>query len=125
RAYTGSQAGLNTDNDHGKAQILRVPPGRVKEAVEDRPAAIVPGVQGVPHDPKEITTLRHRGSDVTAVALAAALEADVCEIYSAVDGVFSADPRVAPSARRVPLISSEEMLDLAANGSKILMARSV
>src|SRR5699024_10703738 len=125
RAYTGSQAGLITDNDHGKAQILRVTPGRVKEAVEDGAVAIVAGFQGVSHDSKEITTLGRGGSDVTAVALAAALEADVCEIYSDVDGVFSADPRVAPSARRVPLISSEEMLDLAANGSKILMARCV
>ena len=125
RAYTGSQAGLITDNDHGKAQILRVTPGRVKEAVEDGAVAIVAGFQGVSHDSKEITTLGRGGSDVTAVALAAALEADVCEIYSDVDGVFSADPRVAPSARRVPLISSEEMLEMAANGSKILMARSV
>ncbi|QNN82304.1 aspartate kinase [Brachybacterium sp. Z12] len=125
RAYTGSQAGLITDSDHGKAQIRNVTPARIQEAVDDGAVAIVAGFQGVSHDSKEITTLGRGGSDVTAVALAAALKADVCEIYSDVDGVFSADPRIAPSARRVPLISSEEMLEMAANGSKILMARSV
>ena len=125
RAYTGSQAGLITDSDHGKAQIRDVTPARIQEAVEDGAVAIVAGFQGVSHDSKEITTLGRGGSDVTAVALAAALKADVCEIYSDVDGVFTADPRIAPSARRVPLISSEEMLEMAANGSKILMARSV
>ena len=125
RAYTGSQAGLITDSDHGKAQIRDVTPGRIREAVEDGAVAIVAGFQGVSHDSKEITTLGRGGSDVTAVALAAALDADVCEIYSDVDGVFTADPRIAPAARRVPLISSEEMLEMAANGSKILMARSV
>ena len=125
RAYTGSQAGLITDSDHGRAQIRNVTPARIKEAVEDGAVAIVAGFQGVSHDSKEITTLGRGGSDVTAVALAAALDADVCEIYSDVDGVFTADPRIAPSARRVPLIASEEMLEMAANGSKILMARSV
>jgi len=125
RAYTGSQAGLITDGDHGRAQIRDVTPGRIQEAVEDGAVAIVAGFQGVSHDSKEITTLGRGGSDITAVALAAALDADVCEIYSDVDGVFTADPRIAPSARRVPLISSEEMLEMAANGSKILMARSV
>ncbi|MGO1481214.1 MAG: aspartate kinase [Brachybacterium sp.] len=125
RAYTGSQAGLITDGDHGRAQIRDVTPGRIQEAVDEGAVAIVAGFQGVSHDSKEITTLGRGGSDVTAVALAAALNADVCEIYSDVDGVFSADPRIAPSARRVPLISSEEMLEMAANGSKILMARSV
>ncbi|GAA4518449.1 aspartate kinase [Brachybacterium paraconglomeratum] len=125
RAYTGSQAGLITDGDHGKAQIRDVTPARIQEAVDEGAVAIVAGFQGVSHDSKEITTLGRGGSDVTAVALAAALNADVCEIYSDVDGVFSADPRIAPSARRVPLISSEEMLEMAANGSKILMARSV
>ncbi|WP_394214070.1 aspartate kinase [Brachybacterium vulturis] len=125
RAYTGSQAGLITDSDHGNAQIRDVTPGRIQEAVEDGAVAIVAGFQGVSHDSKEITTLGRGGSDVTAVALAAALDADVCEIYSDVDGVFTADPRIASAARRVPLISSEEMLEMAANGSKILMARSV
>ncbi|MGO1599979.1 MAG: aspartate kinase [Brachybacterium sp.] len=125
RAYTGSQAGLITDSDHGNAQIRDVTPGRIQEAVDEGAIAIVAGFQGVSHDSKEITTLGRGGSDVTAVALAAALDADVCEIYSDVDGVFTADPRIASAARRVPLISSEEMLEMAANGSKILMARSV
>src|SRR5699024_3919447 len=111
RAYTGSQAGLITDEVHGKAPILRVTPGSIEEALDGGPVAIDAGLQGVP--------------DAAAVALAAAREADVCEIYPDVDGVFSADPRIATAARRVPLISSEEMLEMAANGSKILMARSV
>ncbi|AXK46228.1 aspartate kinase [Brachybacterium saurashtrense] len=125
RAYTGSQAGLITDEVHGKAHILRVTPGRIEEALEEGSVAIVAGFQGVSEATKDITTLGRGGSDTTAVALAAALKADVCEIYSDVDGVFTADPRIAPAARRVPLISSEEMLEMAANGSKILMARSV
>ncbi|MGO2774677.1 aspartate kinase [Brachybacterium tyrofermentans] len=125
RAYTGSQAGLITDEVHGKAHILRVTPGRIQEALDEGSVAIVAGFQGVSQTTKDITTLGRGGSDTTAVALAAALEADVCEIYSDVDGVFSADPRVAPAARRVPFISCEEMLDLAANGAKILMVRSV
>ena len=125
RAYTGSQAGLITDEVHGKAHILRVTPGRIEEALEEGAVAIVAGFQGVSQTTKDITTLGRGGSDTTAVALAAALEADVCEIYSDVDGVFTADPRIAPAARRVPVISSEEMLEMAANGSKILMARSV
>ena len=125
RAYTGSQAGLITDEVHGKAHILRVTPGRIEEALEGGAVAIVAGFQGVSQTTKDITTLGRGGSDTTAVALAAALEADVCEIYSDVDGVFTADPRIVPAARRVPVISSEEMLEMAANGSKILMARSV
>lgn len=125
RAYTGSQAGLITNEEHGRAHIQRVTPGRIQEALREGSVAIVAGFQGVSQNSKDITTLGRGGSDVTAVALAAALEADVCEIYSDVDGVFSADPRIAPAARRVPLISSEEMLEMAANGSKILMARSV
>ncbi|WP_114854177.1 aspartate kinase [Brachybacterium sp. YJGR34] len=125
RAYTGSQAGLITDEVHGRAHILRVTPGRIQEALQEGSVAIVAGFQGVSQTTKDITTLGRGGSDTTAVALAAALNADVCEIYSDVDGVFTADPRIAPAARRVPLISSEEMLEMAANGSKILMARSV
>ncbi|MGP9681680.1 aspartate kinase [Brachybacterium sp. AOP3-A1-3] len=125
RAYTGSQAGLITDEVHGKAHILRVTPGRIQEALDEGSVAIVAGFQGVSQSTKDITTLGRGGSDTTAVALAAALDADVCEIYSDVDGVFSADPRVVPAARRVPYISCEEMLDLAANGAKILMVRSV
>ncbi|MCT2295227.1 aspartate kinase [Brachybacterium muris] len=125
RAYTGSQAGLITDGAHGKAHIQKVTPGRIRDAVDDGAVAIVAGFQGVSQLSKEITTLGRGGSDTTAVALAAALDADVCEIYSDVDGVFTADPRIVPAARRVPLISCEEMLDLAANGAKILMVRSV
>lgn len=125
RAYTGSQAGLITDGAHGRAHIQKVTPGRIRDAVDDGAVAIVAGFQGVSQLSKEITTLGRGGSDTTAVALAAALEADVCEIYSDVDGVFTADPQIVPAARRVPLISCEEMLDLAANGAKILMVRSV
>ena len=125
RAYTGSQAGLITDGEHGRAHILKVTPGRVQAALDEGSVAIVAGFQGVSASTKDITTLGRGGSDTTAVALAAALEADVCEIYSDVDGVFTADPRIVPSARRVPLISCEEMLDMAANGAKILMVRSV
>lgn len=125
RAYTGSQAGLITDSVHGRAHIQKVTPGRIQDAVDDGAVAIVAGFQGVSAASKEITTLGRGGSDTTAVALAAALDADVCEIYSDVDGVFTADPRIVPAARRVPLISCEEMLDLAANGAKILMVRSV
>ncbi|MFC0676185.1 aspartate kinase [Brachybacterium hainanense] len=125
RAYTGSQAGLITDEVHGRAHILKVTPGRIRDAVDQGSVAIVAGFQGVSQSTKDITTLGRGGSDTTAVALAAALEADVCEIYSDVDGVFTADPRIVHAARRVPYISSEEMLEMAANGSKILMARSV
>lgn len=125
RAYTGSQAGLITDASHGAAHIVEVTPGRIREAVDSGAVAIVAGFQGVSRTTKEITTLGRGGSDTTAVALAAALEADICEIYSDVDGVFTADPRIVPAARRVPLISCEEMLDLAANGAKILNGRSV
>jgi aspartate kinase len=125
RAYTGSQAGLITDEIHGKAHIQKVTPGRVQAALDAGNVAIVAGFQGVSQGSKDITTLGRGGSDTTAVALAAALDADVCEIYSDVDGVFTADPRIVPTARRVPLISCEEMLDLAANGAKILMVRSV
>jgi aspartate kinase len=125
RAYTGSQAGLITDEVHGKALIQKVTPGRIRSALDEGNVAIVAGFQGVSQGTKDITTLGRGGSDTTAVALAAALDADICEIYSDVDGVFTADPRIVPSARRVPVISCEEMLDLAANGAKILMGRSV
>jgi aspartate kinase len=125
RAYTGSQAGVITDEVHGKALIQKVTPGRIRSALDAGNVAIVAGFQGVSQSSKDITTLGRGGSDTTAVALAAALDADICEIYSDVDGVFTADPRIVPSARRVPVISCEEMLDLAANGAKILMGRSV
>jgi aspartate kinase len=125
RSYTGSQAGLITDSTHGKARIIDVTPGRIRSAIDDGAIAIVAGFQGVAQDTKDITTLGRGGSDTTAVALAAALQADVCEIYTDVDGIFTADPRVAPAARQVPRITYEEMLELAANGAKVLHLRCV
>ncbi len=125
RSFTGSQAGVITDDAHGKARIIDVTPGRISQALQAGHVAIVAGFQGVSHNSKDVTTLGRGGSDTTAVALAAALRADVCEIYSDVDGVFSADPRVIPRARKLAVVSSEEMLDLAANGSKILHLRCV
>jgi len=125
RSYTGSQAGLITDSSHGKARIIDVTPGRIQSAIADGAIAIVAGFQGVAQDTKDITTLGRGGSDTTAVALAAALGADVCEIYTDVDGIFTADPRVAPAARQVPRITYEEMLELAANGAKVLHLRCV
>jgi aspartate kinase len=125
RSYTGSQAGLITDSTHGKARIIDVTPGRIQSAIADGAIAIVAGFQGVAQDTKDITTLGRGGSDTTAVALAAALGADVCEIYTDVDGIFTADPRIAPKARQVPRITYEEMLELAANGAKVLHLRCV
>lgn len=125
RSYTGSQAGLITDSTHGKARIIDVTPGRIQSALADGAIAIVAGFQGVAQDTKDITTLGRGGSDTTAVALAAALDADVCEIYTDVDGIFTADPRVAPAARQNPRITYEEMLELAANGAKVLHLRCV
>lgn len=125
QSFTGSQAGIITDEQHGKARILDVTPGRVRAAMDGGHIAIVAGFQGVSHASKNITTLGRGGSDTTAVALAAALHADVCEIYSDVDGVFTADPRIVPTARKIDRISSEEMLEMAANGAKILMLRCV
>lgn len=125
RSYTGSQAGLITDSAHGAARIIDVSPGRITEAVEQGAIPIVAGFQGVAQDTKDVTTLGRGGSDTTAVALAAALGADACEIYTDVDGVFSADPRVVPAARHVPFITYEEMLELAAVGAKVLHLRCV
>ena len=125
RAYTGSQAGVITDDFHGRARIIDVTPGRIRDALNSGHVAIVAGFQGVSQTTKEITTLGRGGSDTTAVALAAALNADVCEIYSDVDGVFTADPRIVPAARRIPEISADEMLEMAASGAKILMVRCV
>ena len=125
RSFTGSQAGVITDAAHGKARIIDVTPGRISEALQAGHIAIVAGFQGVSQTSKDITTLGRGGSDTTAVALAAALKADVCEIYTDVDGVFTADPRILPAARKLDVISCEEMLDLAANGSKILHLRCV
>src|ERR671920_1467152 len=112
RSFTGSQAGVITDSSHGKAKIIDVTPGRIEAALRQGAIAIVAGFQGVSQDSKDITTLGRGGSDTTAVALAAALRADVCEIYTDVDGVFSADPRIVPNARHIKQITYEEMLEL-------------
>ncbi|MGN6634331.1 MAG: aspartate kinase [Oryzihumus sp.] len=125
RSFTGSQAGVITDSSHGKARIIDVTPGRIRDALAEGHVAIVAGFQGVSQDSKDITTLGRGGSDTTAVALAAALEADVCEIYTDVDGVFTADPRIVPAARKIDRLSNEEMLEMAASGAKILHLRCV
>jgi aspartate kinase len=125
RSFTGSQAGVITDGVHGKAKIIDVTPGRITEALGKGHITIVAGFQGVSQGTKEITTLGRGGTDTTAVALAAALGAEVCEIYTDVDGVFTADPRIVPTARKIDRISNEEMLELAASGSKVLHLRSV
>jgi aspartate kinase len=125
RSFTGSQAGVITDSAHGKARIIDVTPGRIQLALDDGAIPIVAGFQGVSQTTKDITTLGRGASDTTAVALAAALGADVCEIYTDVDGVFTADPRIVPGARRIPRISYEEMLEMAACGAKVLMLRCV
>ncbi|MET8161429.1 aspartate kinase [Sphaerisporangium sp. NPDC005289] len=125
RSFTGSQAGVITDSTHGKARIIDVTPGRIQEAVRSGQIAIVAGFQGVSQDTKDITTLGRGGSDTTAVALAAALGADVCEIYTDVDGIFTADPRIVPAARQIPRISYEESMEMAACGAKILHLRCV
>jgi aspartate kinase len=123
-SFTGSQAGIRTDTSHGKARIVEVRARRVLEELEQGKIAIVAGFQGVSTE-DEVTTLGRGGSDATAVALAAALRADVCEIYTDVDGVYTADPRIVPDARKLPSVSYEEMLELAASGAKVLMTRSV
>ncbi|MGI5285333.1 aspartate kinase [Nonomuraea polychroma] len=125
RSFTGSQAGVITDSTHGKARIIDVTPSRIREAIDQGHIAIVAGFQGVSQDTKDITTLGRGGSDTTAVALAAALEADVCEIYTDVDGIFTADPRIVPPARKIPRISYDEMMEMAACGAKILHLRCV
>ncbi|WP_214318944.1 aspartate kinase [Nonomuraea sediminis] len=125
RSFTGSQAGVITDSSHGKARIIDVTPGRIRGAIDKGHIAIVAGFQGVSQDTKDITTLGRGGSDTTAVALAAALEADVCEIYTDVDGIFTADPRIVPPARKIPKISYDEMMEMAACGAKILHLRCV
>ena len=125
RSFTGSQAGVITDSTHGRARIIDVTPGRIQSALDAGAIPIVAGFQGVSQDSKDITTLGRGGTDTTAVALAAALRADVCEIYTDVDGVFTADPRIVPTARRLPRIAYEDMLEMAASGSKVLMVRCV
>ncbi|PLA27763.1 aspartate kinase [Corynebacterium coyleae] len=125
QSFTGSQAGVITTERHGNARIIEVTPGRVKEAIDEGNIAIVAGFQGVNRETKDVTTLGRGGSDTTAVALAAALGADECEIYSDVDGVYTADPRIVPDAKKLDKLCFEEMLELAASGSKILVLRSV
>ncbi len=124
-SFTGSQAGVITTSAHGRARIIDVTPGRIKEALDAGSIAIVAGFQGISQDTKDVTTLGRGGSDTTAVALAAALDADVCEIYTDVDGVFSADPRVVPDARKLKTVTYDEMLELAASGAKVLHLRCV
>lgn len=125
QSFTGSQAGVITDEQFGKARIIDVTPGRIRSALDQGYVAIVAGFQGVSQTAKNITTLGRGGSDTTAVALAAALDADVCEIYTDVDGVFTADPRIVPSAHKIDEIGYEEMMEMAASGAKVLMLRCV
>ncbi|MET8980790.1 aspartate kinase [Streptomyces sp. NPDC004539] len=125
QSFTGSQAGVITDSVHNKARIIDVTPGRIRESLDRGNIAIVAGFQGVSQDKKDITTLGRGGSDTTAVALAAALQAEVCEIYTDVDGVFTADPRVVKKARKIDWIHFQDMLELASSGSKVLLHRCV
>ena len=125
RSFTGSQAGIITDAAHGKARIIDITPGRITDALAEGHIVIVAGFQGVSRESKDITTLGRGGSDTTAVALAGALDADLCEIYTDVDGVYTADPRLAPKARRLEAVTHEEMLELAASGAKVLQVRAV
>lgn len=124
-SYTGSQAGVITTSTHGDARIIDITPGRIEKSLSEGYIVIVAGFQGVSQDTKDVTTLGRGASDTTAVALAAALGAETCEIYSDVDGVFTADPRIVSNARHIPQISYEEMLELAACGAKILHLRCV
>ena len=125
RSFTGSQAGVITTARHGDARIIDITPSRIESALADGHVAIVAGFQGVAQDTKDVTTLGRGASDTTAVALAAAINADQCEIYTDVDGVFTADPRIVPSAQHIPRISYEEMLEMAACGAKVLHLRCV
>ncbi|MCB0915661.1 MAG: aspartate kinase [Actinobacteria bacterium] len=125
RSYTGSQAGMLTTSSHGRAQIIDVTPGRLRTALDENAIPVLAGFQGVSPDTKDVTTLGRGGSDTTAVALAAALGADVCEIYTDVDGVFTSDPRSVPKASKLTAVTYEEMLELAAAGAKVLHIRCV
>ena len=124
-SFTGSQAGIMTDTSHGRARIVEISRGRVHQALDEGKIAILAGFQGVSPTTNDITTLGRGGSDTTAVAMAAALRADVCEIYTDVDGVYSADPRICPRAVKRRQVSFDEMLDLAAGGARVLALRSV
>jgi len=123
-SFTGSQAGIVTDTDHGKAKIVEIKADRIRETLDAGRVAIVAGFQGVSTS-RDITTLGRGGSDTTAVALAAALSADACEIYTDVEGVYSADPRIVPTARKLAHVSFDEMLEMAATGGRVLALRSV
>ncbi|TDW18621.1 aspartate kinase [Kribbella kalugense] len=125
RSFTGSQAGVITTSAHGNARIIDITPGRIEGALSKGHVAIVAGFQGVSQDTKDITTMGRGASDTTAVALAAALNADYCEIYTDVDGIYTADPRIVPAAKQIPKISYEEMLEMAACGAKVLHLRCV
>ena len=125
RSFTGSQAGIITTGTHGNARIIDITPGRIESALGDGDIVIVAGFQGVSQTTKDVTTLGRGASDTTAVALAAALRANHCEIYTDVDGVFTADPRIVPQARRIPRIDYDEMMELAASGAKVLHLRCV
>jgi aspartate kinase len=124
-SLTGSQAGIVTDAGHTKARILDVRADRIRSALEEERIVLVAGFQGVSQDSRDVTTLGRGGSDTTAVALAAALGADECEIYTDVSGVFSADPRIVPNARKLPVVTFEEMLEMSASGAGVLQLRSV
>src|SRR5919112_1027461 len=124
-SLTGSQAGIVTDSSHTKARILEVRADRIRAALEQDRIVLVAGFQGVSGDSRDVTTLARGGSDTTAVALAAAMDADVCEIYTDVAGVYSADPRVVAGARKLPVVSFDEMLEMAASGAGVLQLRSV
>jgi aspartate kinase len=124
-SLTGSQAGIVTDSSHTRAKIIDVRADRIQETLSEDRIVLVAGFQGVSTDSRDVTTLGRGGSDTTAVALAAALDADVCEIYTDVSGVFSADPRIVPGARKLPMTSYEEMLEMSASGAKVLQLRSV
>ena len=123
-SFTGSQAGILTDTEHGKAKIIEVRGDRIREAIGEGKVAIVAGFQGV-STARDITTLGRGGSDLTGVALAAALKADVCEIFTDVDGVYTADPRIVPRAHKLARVSFDEMLEMAATGGRVLALRSV
>ncbi len=124
-SLTGSQAGIVTDSSHTKARIIDVRADRIRDALDEDKIVLVAGFQGVSTDTQDVTTLGRGGSDTTAVALAAALGAEVCEIYTDVAGVFSADPRIVPDARKLPVVSFEEMLEMSASGAKVLQLRWV
>src|SRR6202040_1790132 len=124
-SLTGSQAGIVTDGSHTKAKIVEVRATRIHEALAEDKIVLVAGFQGVSTATQDVTTLGRGGSDTTAVAVAAALGADVCEIYTDVAGVFSADPRIVPDARKLPVVSFEEMLEMSASGAGVLQLRSV